>query len=420
MAGSSKARKRSEAEKKAEWVEPETGEAVPEPDEADATDADAIGVLLGGSASPVTTRPRFQFDWKQWRWALFLLPVIGVAAPIFLWAHYESNFVTSKNAAVRGHLAEIGTRLSGIVASVECDVGDRVEKGQVLVQLENRHLAAEVQEARADVAGLERKIEVERLTIAHERLQLDQTKAEAQARVDAANAQVSAAQVEADDADRNLELRRSLYSRDGAVSSETLHEAESARRSAQARLEEAQANLAASRSKARQTDLTGDELSIREENIGVLEADLLRAKARLARAEAQLEGSSIRAPGDGAIVRRISQPGGSVEVGQPIISMWLGDDMWVEAWVDEEDIGKVRIGSPVTVTLHSFPGQEFEGVVDKIGLATDLELPDMDVPQPRGSRMSGAPVVGVRIRLLDRPAEMLPGLSAVVAIRKAE
>jgi membrane fusion protein (multidrug efflux system) len=146
---------------------------------------------------------------------------------------------------------------------------------------------------------------------------------------------------------------------------------------------------------------------------------LLRAQARLERAEADLDSASIRAPEDGSIVRRIVQPGGSVEAGQPIIVMRLGHDVWIEAWVDEDDIGFVRLGSIATVTFHSLPGREFTGVVDNIGLTTDLEVPAADVPKPRSSRMRSAPVVGLRIRLEKPPPELVPGLSAVVAIRKA-
>ena len=71
------------------------------------------------------------------------------------------------------------------------------------------------------------------------------------------------------------------------------------------------------------------------------------------------------------------------------------------------------------MTFHSLPGREFTGVVDNIGITTDLEVPAADVPKPRSSRMRSAPVVGLRIRLEEPPPELVPGLSAVVAIRKA-
>ena len=88
----------------------------------------------------------------------------------------------SKNAAVRGNLAEIGSRVTGQVTKVEVDVGDRVVANQILVRMEDRRLQAEVQEAQADVAGLERTLEVERLNIAHDRRKIGQQGQEAAAR----------------------------------------------------------------------------------------------------------------------------------------------------------------------------------------------------------------------------------------------
>jgi hypothetical protein len=79
----------------------------------------------------------------------------------------------------------------------------------------------------------------------------------------------------------------------------------------------------------------------------------------------------------------------------------------------------VRAGDTATVSLRSLPDRELTGVVDKVGLATDFEMPASEVPQPRAERMSASPVVGIRVRLLDPPADLVPGLSAVVAIRRS-
>lgn len=378
-------------------------------------------VPLASTVSPadeaaVPSRSRL----RQLRWLFLLIPLVGIAVPAISWLQYRSDNVTSTNAAVRGQLAEIGTRVGGVVTSVEVDVGDRVREGQILVRLEDGHLRAQLQEAQADIGGLEREIEVEMMEIAHEGRRVEQQAQEAQARVEAAEAQERAAQIRVEDAQQVYELRERLFSRDGAVSSEEVRDAETQRRTAAAALEEAHANSSVARSEAQRVALVNDARTIRVRKVGVLQSELERAQARLTRAEVELEGTLVRAPRDGAIVRRIVEPGGSVDFGQPVISMWLGQDVWVEAWIDEDDISDVQLGSLATVTLHSFPGRQFPGTVDKIGLATDFEMPESDVPQPRHSRMRGAPVVGVRIRLEDSRPDLLPGLSAVVAIRKSE
>lgn len=440
---------------------------------------DAFRELLGEFAA--VSRSRLRSVWRRLRWALVALPLLGIAAPGYLWLQHHSQHVTSKNAAARGHLAEIGTRLSGLVSAVAVDDGDRVKAGQVLVQLEDRHLVAQVHEARAEVAGLEQSIEVEKIAVDMQRREIEQRKLEARAevaglentieverlaielqrreieqrrlaaagKVAAASAATETARIEAEDASRNFELQKSLSS-GGGVSSSRVSDAEYAWRTAEAKLQEARANALVESQTGEQavrlaedtltirerkisvleTDLAGaqarlaraeaDVLTIRDRQIAVLEARLLAAQARLTRAETDVASAAIRAPQDGAIVRRIIQPGGSINVGQPIISMWLGDEIWVEAWVEEEDLGYVRRGGRATVTFHAFPGREFAGTVDTIGLATDLEIPDTEVPQPRSTRMRGAPVVGVRIRLLEPSEFLLPGLSAIVAIEKTD
>jgi membrane fusion protein (multidrug efflux system) len=416
MRDAGKVRRRDRAALPKEWTqadaEPQPLAARPETDEDD-----AIGGLLGTS-TPATNR-----RWRAWQRArrvVIPIAIVGLATPLLIWIRYQSQYVTSKNAAVRGHLAEIGSRLTGQVAKVEVDVGDKVVAGQVLVRLEDRHLRAELEEARAQVEGLRRTIEIAQLDIVHERRRVDQQADEAAAKLAAADAQTEGARIRAEDARRNYEMRETLLSRDGVVSREDVRDAETQQLSAAARFDEAKANSLAAKSAGQTVRLEGEALAIQERRIGVLEADLLRAQARVARAEADVDSALIRAPENGSIVRRIAQPGGSVEAGVPIIAMKLGEDVWVEAWVDEDDIGSVGLASVATVSFHSLPGREFTGVIDQIGLTTDLEVPDADVPKPRSTRMRSAPVVGVRIRLEHPPPELVPGLSAVVAIRKAE
>jgi membrane fusion protein, multidrug efflux system len=351
-------------------------------------------------------------------WTTACAVLVLVATPIGLWIHYQSAYVMSRNAMVRGHLSEIGTRLEGVVTRVEVDAGERVTAGQILAHLEDRHFRAEAQEAQAELEGLQRELEVERSAIIYEERRLQNQLEEAAANLEAAAAQVAAAESQADDARAFHKARNSLLAT-GAIPSEEVRNAQAKSRTADALAKAAKAEHAAAQSTEQRARLDSDGFAIRKQRIGVLEAGVRRAQARLTAAHADLEGALIRAPADGAVVRRIVEPGGSVDVGQPIMSLRLGDDVWIEAWIDEDDIAEVNVGSVAKVTLQSFPKREFTGVVDKIGLTTDFEMPPSEVPQPRFARMRGAPVVGVGIRLQNPPAELLPGLSVVVGISKS-
>jgi membrane fusion protein, multidrug efflux system len=343
-----------------------------------------------------------------------------LAAPVAAWLHYQSGYVMSRNAIVKGELAEVGTRLAGVVTKLEVHDGQHVRAGQILARLDNSHFQAEAQVARAEVAGMERELEIERAAIDHEERVLQNSLLEAAASLSAAAAEVEAAESRADDAQGYYAARKNLLAAGGAISGEIVREAKAKARTAEALVKGARAEYAAAQSAEHRAELDAEGLALRKERVKVLEAQLSRARARLAAAQADLEGTLIRAPADGAVVRRILRPGGSVAVGTPVLSLWLGDDVWIEAWLDEDDIAFVKLGSSARVTLQSFPGREFDGVVERIGVTTDFEMPASEVPQPRFARMRGAPVVGVLIRIEDPPARLLPGLSAVVGIRKSQ
>jgi multidrug resistance efflux pump len=378
--------------------------------------ASALEVREDGAREATPPAPKRRWRYFGWTAASALLGLMALT--VGLWAHYQSQHVVSRNAMVRGHLTQIGTRLSGVLASVDVAEGASVARGHVLGRLDDRHLRSEAQEAQAEIDGLQREVEVERLAIEQQQRVLQSKSREASANLAAARAEIAAAQSRVRDADEFHQARVALFER-SMVSREEVRKADTKLAEAQAQLNVARANTAAVQSADDTARLESQGIWVRQQRIDVLKANVARARARLDRANADLEGTLIRAPQDGAVMRWLIKPGGSIDVGQPVVSMSIGKDHWVEAWIDEDDIGRVNVGSEAIVTLPSHPNREFPGVVETIGLTTDFEMPPPDMPQPRSLRMRGAPVVGVLVRLREAPKVMLPGLSAVVAVRTA-
>ena len=304
----------------------------------------------------------------RWVKILILLGIAGAAVvPIMLWSRYQTAYVTSGNATVKGSITQVGSQISGVVASVEVEAGQHVTAGQVLARFEDHQLQANVLRARSRLK-------------------------EAVARSSSAQARIEAAQSQSQEAKARRDQRIGLAA-SGAIAQDEL-------RAAETRLKTVEA---LERTAIADHNETG--------------AEVATAESELALARADLEAAVIRAPADGRVVRRISEPGASVVVGQPVVALWIGKEVWVEAWIDEDLLSKVTIGNNVRVTVNSFPGRVFHGKVESIGVSTDFELPESAVPQSRSERMRTTPVVPVRVRLADRVG-LFPGLSAVVAIQR--
>jgi len=78
----------------------------------------------------------------------------------------------------------------------------------------------------------------------------------------------------------------------------------------------------------------------------------------------------LTAPIDGGVIVRAVEPGQSVTAATVILV--LSDRLIINAQVDETDIGKVKIGQAVVITLDAYPAIEIKGTVDHIAYESNL------------------------------------------------
>ena len=93
------------------------------------------------------------------------------------------------------------------------------------------------------------------------------------------------------------------------------------------------------------------------------------AVASLGEAELDLEWTTLKAPSRGAVVDLKVDEGTFAQAGQPLMTFISGDDVWVEAFLTENNLGLVSIGDPVKITLDVHPGRVIDGVVASLGAA---------------------------------------------------
>jgi HlyD family secretion protein len=122
-------------------------------------------------------------------------------------------------------------------------------------------------------------------------------------------------------------------------------------------------------------------------SIPVLEAAILEARAALESAQASLERSqtafeeaTIRSSIDGIVLVRPKEVGDGVSSiltagGNATEILTLGDlsVMFVEARVDEVDLGRIEVSMEARITVDAHRGVELKGVVDRIAPAGSVD-----------------------------------------------
>ncbi len=142
-------------------------------------------------------------------------------------------------------------------------------------------------------------------------------------------------------------------------------------------------------------------------------AEVIRSEVALENARIALDDTDVRSPIDGTIIEKLVERGQvisspTMDVGGGTLLLKMADlsSVQVKAMVDESDIGKIRAGLPVTVTVTAYPNQPFEGVVAKI--------------EPQAMAEQTVTTFSVLIILDNESGLLRPGMNADVEIRIVE
>jgi multidrug resistance efflux pump len=127
----------------------------------------------------------------------------------------------------------------------------------------------------------------------------------------------------------------------------------------------------------------------------------------------------IIAPDDGTIIQTNAVKDQTVAAGASLLMSADLGKLYVTANIEETELHDVKPGNKVTLTIDAFPGTEFKGRVDKIGLGTNSSFSLMPSSNASGSFTKVVQRVPVKIVLDDyQGKKLIPGLNAVTRIER--
>lgn len=117
----------------------------------------------------------------------------------------------------------------------------------------------------------------------------------------------------------------------------------------------------------------------------------------------------IYSPIDGVTLERLAEPGEVITAGSSLLTISDLDALTLTVYVPEDRYGQISLGQACQVTVDSFPGQTFSGIVRHI--ADQAEFTPRNV-QTTGSRKTT--VFAIRIELAPSGGKLKPGMPADV------
>ena len=110
----------------------------------------------------------------------------------------------------------------------------------------------------------------------------------------------------------------------------------------------------------------------RRELIDQAQARLNIAKEGLALAKAQLEDTVVKAPFDGIVLSKAVEPGAFLNPGAPVLTLGRLDLVFLRAFIEASDLGKIKLGQEATVGIDSFPDKRYAGRVSFISQSAEF------------------------------------------------
>ncbi len=144
-----------------------------------------------------------------------------------------------------------------------------------------------------------------------------------------------------------------------------------------------------------------------QEQVAVFQAQVEQARSALRTLEVQLEKMTLKAPRYGLVVERMVHVGEMAAPGASLLTVADLNEVKLTIYIPEDEIGRVRVGQQVEVTVDSYPDEVFVGRVSYI--ASEAEFTPKNV-QTKKERVNM--VFAVKIKLPNPDHELKPGMPA--------
>jgi HlyD family secretion protein len=391
--------------------------------------------------------------------AWIVLAVIAVVSIVIAGTYLLSRPADSAQLVLSGNIEVVDVSLSfkipGRLQARLVDEGELLSAGQLIAQLENADQSIAVAQAEANVA-LAQAVLAE-LEAGSRPQQISQAGAQvAQARaaliqlergsreqeIAAARAEVERAEAGAEQARLARQLTEADFRRSselydyGVIPRQQFDSAQTAYDTSQRVVKAAEASVASAlerlslaregpraelidqaRAALGQAQANYELVAAgpRAETIEQAAARLRIAGEQLNQARQQLAYTELRSPIDGVVLSKAAEPGEYLNPGTPVLSAADLNRVWLRAYINETDLGRIKLGQAAEISTDTYPGRVYQGRVSYI--ASEAEFTPKQV-QTFAERVKLVYLVKLE---LDNPAgELKPGMPADAVIQLPE
>lgn len=247
----------------------------------------------------------------------------------------------TNQARVEGYVVGVAPKVAGLVTDVWVKNNQMVEEGQRLFQIDPSQYQIALDKARSGLDTARNQVGA------------------GDASVEAARANLRAAQANLDRARKDTSRQEKMYEEDsGTISVRRLE-------SSQASVDIARAQVAAAESAIQGA------IEQKGGNDDATNSILETAQNAVDKAELDLANTVVTASTPGMITDLRTEVGQFAGTGAPVMTLAGIGDVWIDAQFTENNLGNLKVGTPVRILFDVLPGRIYEGEIRSIGVGVN-------------------------------------------------
>jgi len=314
----------------------------------------------------------------------------------------------------------IAFQIAGRLIELPINEGDRISQGQLLARLDTDQLqqqrnrdSAALAAAESSLSQLAIAIDQRRATLAAEldlrKAELSQTEIKLQElltgsrrqQIEEAKAAAAQARAQQMQAEQDWERAQILFKNDDISVAQRdqfkarLDAGAAALRQAEERLalvtegprkeeiEMARARVAQARAALKLTEAAQLDVKRLQQELHTRRADVERARAQVAFIDSQIREATVTSPVNGIVLVKSAETGEVIAPGTTIATIGDLDNPWLRGYINETDLGRVKLGTPVKVTTDSYPDKVYPGRITFISSEAEFTPKQIQTQEER-------------------------------------
>jgi HlyD family secretion protein len=384
---------------------------------------------------------------------LTLLAIMFLACGVILYyLLFRNRDDGATSISVSGNIeattVDVAFKIPGKIDKLLVEEGDFVKEGQLIATLEHQDLLAQKAKAEATLESAQSRIPALVKNIEFQDKATSQEISQAQAAMDAAHSklqqllhgsrpqEIQAAKAGVDQALSDMEKRKADMDRakklfqDNYISAQEWDSARTAYEMAVATHQKAQENSAlvvegprqeeidTARAQLNQSQATLNLAKTRKLQVDVLRRELITAQAQVKEAasaleviQSQIEYSNLYAPTAGVVLVKNTEAGEFIVPGGAVITLGDVAKPWLKAFINESDLGRVKLGQKASVSTDSYPGKVYPGKITFISSEAEFTPKNVQTAKERVKL-----VYRIKVGLANPHNELKPGMPAEAKI----